>query len=154
MFARFTSLAIAASVLTLNVAVAAENFAAINQIQGKVLVNQGAGFVALAEGSVLNVGDQVMVGKDSAAVIAYGNGCMVSVNEAKVVTVAETAPCKAGDSLAMSGSNLVAPVADVPYAAPAAGFPLLLPLLGGAAAVGTILVLTNNGGTTVSAAAN
>jgi hypothetical protein len=143
---RFVSGVLIASLLGASIAQAAVSVAAIDAVQGKVLVNHGAGFVALVDGAALNAGDRVMVGKDSAAVIAYANGCSVTVSEAKVVTVAKSAPCKAG-STAMIGSSFVSPVADVPggaYMAPAAGFPLLLPLLGGAAVVGGGILLFNN----------
>lgn len=95
MATRLTSLVLVASMLGLSAAQAASNFAEINLMQGKVLVNQGEGFVALAEGSALKAGDKVLVGKDSSVIIAYNGGCAVSINEAKVVTVAKAAPCKA-----------------------------------------------------------
>ena len=111
MATRFTSIVLVASMLGLNAAQAASNFAEINLMQGKVLVNQGEGFVALAEGSALKVGDKVLVGKDSSAIISYNGGCAVSINEAKVFTVAKAAPCKAGETVASVDSDLIAPVA-------------------------------------------
>ena len=152
MATRFTSIVLVASMLGLNAAQAASNFAEINLMQGKVLVNQGEGFVALAEGSALKVGDKVLVGKDSSAIISYNGGCAVSINEAKVVTVAKAAPCKAGTTAAIVGSNLISPAAD-PGAPPVAAGAALLPLLllgGGAAVVGGFILLKNNNGAPVS----
>ena len=118
MAARLTSAILIASMLGLSVAQAASNVAEISLVQGKVLVNQGAGFVALAEGASLKAGDKVLVGKDSSALIAYNSGCAVSIHEAKIVTVSKVAPCKAGEVVASVGSDLVSPVA-VHVAAPA-----------------------------------
>lgn len=140
MITRFTSTLLIGAMLSLNVAQAAANFAEISSIQGKVLVNQGKGFVALAEGASLKAGDRVLVGKGSGAVIAYANGCAVNLNEPKIVTVAKVAPCKAGAKVALAGSSLISPVADVMV--PAAGFPLPLLLIGGAAVgVGVFVLL-------------
>ena len=143
MKSRFISILLVASMLGLNAAQAAANFAEIGSIQGKVLVNQGSGFVALSDGASLKAGDRVMVGKDSGAVIAYANGCSVAVNESKVLTIAKVAPCKVGEHVAMIGSSLVAPVAgsvDSPL-----GIPLpLLVVGGGAVAVGAYFVFKGN----------
>ena len=140
MVTRFTSVLAIASMLSLSVAQAASNFAEISQMQGKVLVNQGDGFVALNDGSALKAGDQIMVGKHSGAVLSYNGGCEISINEAKVVTVAKAAPCKVG-KVAMADSALISPVAD-----PIGGEFPLLPVLfvgGGALLVGGFLLLKN-----------
>ena len=129
MKSRFISALLIASMLGVSAAQAAANFAEIGSIQGKVLVNQGKGFAVLAEGAALKAGDRVMVGKESAAVIAYSTGCTVSINEAMVVTVAKVAPCKSTAHLAMAGFNMIAPVADVPSIAPAVFDPLVPVLL-------------------------
>lgn len=155
MATRLTSLVLVASMLGLSAAQAASNFAEINLMQGKVLVNQGEGFVALAEGSALKAGDKVLVGKDSSVIIAYNGGCAVSINEAKVVTVAKAAPCKAGTTAAVIGSSLISPAADIdPGAPPVAAGAALLPLLllgGGAVIVGTVVLFgTPNNGAPVS----
>jgi hypothetical protein len=157
MATRLTSLVLVASMLGLNVAQAASNFAEINLMQGKVLVNQGEGFVALAEGSALKAGDKVLVGKDSSVIIAYNGGCAVSINEAKVVTVAKAAPCKAGTTAAVIGSSLISPAADMDPGAPPVAGAALLPLLllgGGAAIVGAVVLFGSpNNGTPVSGGA-
>lgn len=155
MATRLTSLVLVASMLGLSAAQAASNFAEINLMQGKVLVNQGEGFVALAEGSALKAGDKVLVGKDSSVIVAYNGGCAVSINEAKVVTVAKAAPCKAGTTAAVIGSSLISPAADIdPGAPPVAAGAALLPLLllgGGAVIVGTVVLFgTPNNGAPVS----
>jgi hypothetical protein len=158
MATRLTSLVLVASMLGLNAAQAASNFAEINLMQGKVLVNQGEGFVALAEGSALKAGDKVLVGKDSSVIIAYKGGCAVSINESKVVTVAKAAPCKAGTTATIVGSNLISPVADpaaggAPVGLGAGVLPLIL-LGGGAAVVGAVVLFgTPNNGKPVSGGA-
>lgn len=139
MKSRFTSILLVASMLGLNAAQAAANFAEIGSIQGKVLVNQGSGFVALSDGASLKAGDRVMVGKDSGAVIAYANGCSVAVNESRVLTIAKVAPCKVGSHVAMIGSSLISPAADISSVDPVFPLPLLL-IGGGAVAVGAYFV--------------
>ena len=142
---RFVSSLLVASVLSMNAVQAAVSVAEIGSIQGKVLVNQGKGFTALAEGAALKAGDRVMVGKESAAVIAYSTGCTVSINEAKVVTVAKVAPCKAGAHLAMAGFNMITPVADMPSVAPPVFDPLVPILLIGGGVGACVLLGCFNG---------
>ena len=139
MTSRFVSVTLIASMLGLSSAMAASNLAEIGLIQGKVLVNQGKGFVALIDGAALKAGDRVMVGKDSSAQISYNNGCAVSVNSASVVTVASVAPCDAGQFVAASSSNLIAPVA-----APAASITIPLVTLGVTTAVVAAALVVSN----------
>jgi hypothetical protein len=97
------------------------------ETSGKVLVNKGKGFVLGRPGDLLTVGDRVMVGEKSTAVIAY-NACAVSLKTQTVVVVAEDSVC--------SDTTVIQPVADIDPVAATSAFPLPLIFIGGAAAVG------------------
>ena len=108
--------------------------ASVSDFSGKVMVNKGDGFVPLVSGVNLNVGDKVLVGEDSFAVLAYEE-CAVSLSKPAIISVAKDAPCSSG--------VVIQPVADVPsgdYAA--AGLPLPLLFIGAAGVVGGGLILT------------
>ena len=92
--------AIAAGSLVLSVAsaLAASGVAEISAVQGKVLVNQGDGFETVTGSVMLKAGDKVMVGEDSSAEISYPlSDCLVTASASSLVTISETAPCKAGE---------------------------------------------------------
>ncbi len=123
----------------------AAGVAQLSDVKGKVLVNLGEGFVAASAATVLTPGAQIMVGEDSAAVISYlGSDCKVEVSPASITTVAEAAPCVAGQVVGSVDGVFVTPVADIDVAAPAV-LPIF-PLLLGAGVIGTIgfLVLTED----------
>jgi hypothetical protein len=141
---KFMMTAVALAAMT-SVSFAAAGVAEVSGVKGKVLVNLGEGFVAASAATVLTPGVQIMVGEDSAAVISYlGSDCKVEVAPASVTTVAEAAPCVAGQVVGSVDGVFVTPVADIDVAAPAV-FPIF-PLLIGAGVVGTIgyLVLTED----------
>ena len=88
------------------------NFAQMQSVQGKVLINQGKGFVAALSGLALKPGDKILVGMQASAVVTYQNGCEVSVSEPKVFKIAKTAPCEAGAKTASVGQSFASPVAS------------------------------------------
>ena len=136
------SLGLSVSTTFISSAMAEPNFAQIQSVQGKILVNQGRGFVAALGGLALKPGDKIMVGQESSATFKYSNGCEVSVSEPKILTVAKSAPCIAGDKIASVGSSFATPVAG------GGGGGLLPPVIGigafGAVAATALIVdLTN-----------
>jgi hypothetical protein len=141
-----------ASMAMIVTAQAAAPIASLGQFHGKVLVNHGKGFEAVAGLVSLNVGDQVMVGAEGAAVISYVTGCDVSVNQPKVVTIGSKAPCKAGSASLDAENTFIVPAADMDPGVVAPIFPLPLLLIGGAAAVGGTIYLINHGKNTTPAA--
>lgn len=92
-------------------ALAEVNFAQVTSFQGKVLVNQGQGFSLVTNGLTLKPGDKILISKKSSAVVAYANGCQVSISEPTVLTLAKTAPCPANAKIASVGSNFAVPAA-------------------------------------------
>ena len=115
----------------------AAGVAELSSVSGKVLVNSGEGFVAATAETVLTPGSQIMVGEDSSAVLSYlGSDCKVEVAPASVLTVAEAAPCVAGQTVGAIDGVFVTPVADIDVPAPVV-LPIL-PLLLGAAAIATV----------------
>ena len=87
--------------------------ATISDMNGKVLVNAGEGFVPAAADMVLKAGDRIFVGEQSLATLSY-EACAVLLDKPTVVTVTAEGGCKASTS--------VQPVADV-YVPPAAVAP-------------------------------
>ena len=112
-------IAISFAVLGLTVCVQAETAAQLDTFaatvattDGKVLVNRGQGFVAALPQNALAVGDQIMVGGESQAVLVYGKaGCRVTLNANTLLRIAAKPPCKPGEHLAMANQVFVQPVA-------------------------------------------
>lgn len=99
--------------------------AVLTQVQGRVLVNSGAGFAPAGNGAAVQVGDQVSVQGPGGAVVDFGGG----------------------KSQAVPGSSTVV------VRAPSAGAPVLTPsvVLGGAAVAGAVVAVvaaSNNGSNT------
>ena len=63
---------------------------------GKVLVNQGAGFVAGSLSQALPVGSRVMVQGSGQAKVSYPDLCVVIVTQEHVHTVGDKSPCATG----------------------------------------------------------
>ena len=81
----------------------AVGLAEITSSSGKVLVNQGAGFVPVAGMMSLNAGDLVMVGEGAQAQISFATGCTVTAGSASVTTISDVAPCQAGEDIGSVG---------------------------------------------------
>lgn len=99
---------IASAVLSSTTALASAPVAQVHNVSGKVLVNQGEGFVPASEGLSLKHGDKVFVGKDAAASIDYlAANCSVDVASSSVVAIQDKAPCAEGENVAAVDSVFV-----------------------------------------------
>lgn len=78
--------------------------ATVDPSHGDVLVNRGKGFDQIKRPVKVRVGNSVMVGPGSSAVIAYNDGCTVNVEPGTVKTVAVISPCASGSSAAADPS--------------------------------------------------
>jgi hypothetical protein len=107
--------------------------ASVSDFSGKVMVNKGDGFVPLVSGVSLNVGDKVLVGEGSFAVLAYEE-CAVSLSKPAVISVSKDAPCNVG-----ALSDEAAVVTPAAYTGPAIAAPLIIGGIG-VAVVGTLLL--------------
>lgn len=129
-------------------AIAEVNVAQIQSFQGKVLVNQGQGFNLVTNGMTLKPSDKILISKKSSAIVAYANGCQVSISEPKVLTIVKTAPCPANGKIASVGSDFATPVAG-------GGGGLPPPVIGigafGAVAATALILDVSNKDTPVSA---
>lgn len=67
--------------------------AIVIEMSGSVMVNTGEQFVAVPDGTAVNVGDRVMALDDSGALLRYSDGCDVKVAAGTVVTLNEGSPC-------------------------------------------------------------
>ena len=101
-----------ATVFSFATAQASVIVAELGAVQGKVMINHGKGFVPAVGLISLNVGDQLMVGEESSAVVNYASGCAVSVAATQVVTISAKAPCMAGQSVAMIGDTAIVPAGN------------------------------------------
>lgn len=71
----------------------ASNLASLVSVSGKVLVDQGKGFVAAKPGMKLNDKDRVITLNDSAAAVAYADGCVNTLKSNNLLTVDQQAAC-------------------------------------------------------------
>lgn len=101
--------AIAATMMMVAPVIAANApVAELQAATGKVLVNQGQGFVSAAGIVALNAGDKIMVGKDSSARVLYtAANCSVDLAAATVMAVEAKAPCAAGETVGAVDSVFV-----------------------------------------------
>lgn len=74
-------------------AMAAE--ATVQSVQGRVLIDHGAGFVEFGAQTKAQAGDRVMASPASTGKIVYADGCSVNVTPGSVVSVGANSPCKA-----------------------------------------------------------
>lgn len=110
-------------------------------VQGKVTVNRGDGFIPAVEGMALKPGDQILVSEKSTASLIYADpGCVFEAAPTSVVTVAEIGPCVPGEATALGKSVLITPAAysDHDYT--------VLYIVGGAVLLGTAAYLIFDSG--------
>jgi hypothetical protein len=85
-----------------------EGKAQLNSINGKVLVNQGTGFLKPSSGMSLKIGDKIFVGHEASAVITYvADKCQVQVPANRVVAIEVLSPCQ-------NKAVQIHPAADLP----------------------------------------
>jgi hypothetical protein len=147
----FKSTFVLATLLSFTTAQAAQRFAELSATEGKVLVNQGKGFVPATVQLSLKVGDQLMVGENASAVLAYTSGCQVTLAAGQVFAVPQKPPCNAGEQVAMIDGATIMPAKARMGKPPAfkspyvrSGGPAFTPIaiLGLGAVAGGVLLLT------------
>jgi len=132
----FASLALLALFAVSQTATAAE----LVKLEGKVSVNRGDGFEPAKQGMVLKAGDQVLVGKESAASLVYAEpGCVYEAPEASVTTVSDVGPCIPGQTTALGESAFATPVATDGSGSDLTPFYVM----GGAAVIGATALIIN-----------
>ena len=67
--------------------------ASLSNLDGKVLVNQGRGFVAAKPGMVLNDGDRVIALDGSKAAVVYADGCVTQLKENSLLAMSKAGGC-------------------------------------------------------------
>lgn len=144
---QFAIVAVLAAVSFSAQAFAAAPVAVVGAASGKVLVNQGKGFVPLAEGAALFVGDKVFVGKDGKATISYTEAkCTVDVAPASVSQVLAAAPCTEGETVAAVDSVFVKSASHMYlYEGEALPLPVVL-ALGGIVGLTAWAIIDQDGG--------
>jgi hypothetical protein len=140
------------AMLAVSAAHSAVSVAQLGDVQGKVLVNHGDGFIPAGGLTALTAGDKIMVGKEGSATVAYAAaGCSVSLAPATVVTIGEIAPCQAGETMAAVDSVFVKPAVYEGFAG-AAYVPIVVSVSIVVTILATVWIATNdNDGAPVSA---
>jgi len=101
------SVALVAGVLLAGPALAASPMGQLKDVDGKVYVNRGKGFVLARGDTELYQGDRVMVGeKGSATVNYYLAECDVMLTASSMTTIAGKAPCKGGSTSSSYGQTV------------------------------------------------
>lgn len=90
---KLSSLVAACMILASSNVLAADNKAALSEIKGEVLVNQGESYVSAQEGMLLNAGDQLMVMEGGKARIEYADGCLHKLNGNELLRISEQSTC-------------------------------------------------------------
>ena len=115
--------------------------ATLSVSSGDVLVSHGSGFERVAGTVELRKGDSVVAKPNGVAMLAFADGCSISLKEQSVFVIGDISPCgthKAGQGA--SGAT-----AD---AAPAGGgaMGVVVPVVVGAAIIGGVVALATSGG--------
>ena len=122
----------------------AAHSATLEQVSGDIAINRGSGYLPAKGFAVLKSGDTIMASPGASAEVVYDSNCRVSVEPGVLHVVAAKSPCatqtewsppsKLGCSLKGDSSGC--------YIKPDPPSPL--PLLGAAAGVGAIILLTED----------
>ena len=114
-------------------AVASEPVASVSQLNGVVLVSQGADYVTATPGIQLREGDRLMAMEGASATLSFADGCTHTLSDNAILTVGPAGSCARGE---LAGNQ-----AQVgPYLAAAAGGPATAGLIA-AGVVGTTVLL-------------
>ncbi len=86
---KISPLLLAMALGTVTGAQAAEKFvlAALGDVSGKVMINQGRGFVAARPGMEVSVGDRVIALEGASAQVVYKDGCVTNLKERNLLPV-------------------------------------------------------------------
>ncbi len=96
--------AVMASVMMAGPTLAASPMGQLKDIDGKVYVNRGEGFVPARGNTELFQGDRVMVGENGSATINYYLAdCDVMLSASSMTSISAKAPCKGGGQAATEG---------------------------------------------------
>lgn len=67
--------------------------ASLADVNGKVLVNKGKGYVSTKSGTTLNSGDRVIALDGSKATVVFSDGCVTQLKENNLLTLDKEAGC-------------------------------------------------------------
>lgn len=159
---KLTAVAVAlAAIAAAGSASAAEpmKVAALGDVSGKVMVNQGRGFVSAKPGMEIRSGDRIVALDGASAQVVYGDGCVTDLKENNLLSVdgkgCATKPVNPrGENIKLAqaiggvaqagGGAAAAGGAAGGGAAASAGLAGFLPLVGGAIVVGAAVNSAND----------
>jgi hypothetical protein len=67
--------------------------ASLSDVNGKVMVNKGKGYVSARSGTTLDSGDRVIALNGSNAVVSYSGGCTTELKENSLLTIEKGTGC-------------------------------------------------------------
>jgi hypothetical protein len=101
-------------------AMAAEPFALIADVEGKVLINQGNGFLVAKKAMPVEPGNRIFIGAKSEVSLTYNSmGCTAVLSKAAIVKITKTVECAPELVLNTMDAVVAAPLA--PAAAASGG---------------------------------
>lgn len=68
----------------------------LTNVQGKVLVDKGAGFTRVSNGVALRPGDQILVSDNASADLFFDVDCQIELQPGAQLTITDISPCTAG----------------------------------------------------------
>jgi hypothetical protein len=91
--------------LLANAAYGSTAFALIQAVKGKVLVNKGNGYEQVSADMAINIGDSLLISRNSSVTLNYvSGGCSSSLSSPSLVKVGASVPCSSAQSGGGSGS--------------------------------------------------
>lgn len=115
--------------------------ATVSDVAGNVLIDSGKGFAKVSALTKVPDGSRVMVTQKSTAVLAYADGCKVTLAPASITTVSSKTACKKGTQVGaadLTPDQVLAPVVAAPIVPASTGISPFVWAAGAALAGGAI----------------
>lgn len=86
-------LAVLGGLMHVNVQAEPLQLAMLSNVDGKILVNKGKGFISAKSGMALQPGDRVVALDGSRAAVVYPDGCVTKLGENSLLALGKNATC-------------------------------------------------------------
>jgi uncharacterized membrane protein YgcG len=93
MYKTAISLAILGGLMHVNVQAEPLQLAMLSNVDGKILVNKGKGFISAKSGMALQPGDRVIALDGANAAVVYPDGCVTKLDENSLLALDKSATC-------------------------------------------------------------
>ena len=92
-FAMSLGLAVLGGLMNANVQAESLQLAMLSNVDGKILVNKGKGFISAKSGMALQPGDRIVALDGSRAAVVYPDGCVTKLGENSLLALDKSATC-------------------------------------------------------------